>query len=174
MNRDNVTPFRKRRPPPKPVRQGPPLSTHRGKAVAVEACALLMGVFQALLVAPHVMVWIPGLDQAGLALAQNTPPPFVSSLLSLAAAGCGFFIALSNREQAMPWAQTHHEFALRTIVVGVCGSALASVTGFLGVLSIVAVPIRTLAALWVMARSGVGLMRAVGRQAMMNPTGWWF
>jgi uncharacterized membrane protein len=74
----------------------------------------------------------------------------------------------------MPWAQTHHEFALRTIVVGVCGSALASVTGFLGILGVAAVPIRTVTALWVMARACVGLVGAINRHAMMRPTGWWF
>ena len=159
MSHDNVTPFRKRRPPPKQARQGPPLSTHRGKAVAVQLLALLVGVCD---------LWPLGAIYLGL----WAPPPMLLSLLGLAAAIAGFFIAMSNRQGAMPWAATHHEFALRSIIVAVCASMLGSVLGFVMFLGMLGLALSILGAIWIVVRSGYGLVRAALRLPMLRPTGW--
>lgn len=91
---DNVTPFRPRRPPPKPAGGGFGLSTHRGKAVLVHVLTL-----------------------AGFALSFLFPGPPLS-WLALAVGFSAAAIAYSNRAEAMPWASTHHEHAFRTLLIG--------------------------------------------------------
>lgn len=161
MSRDNVTPFRKRRPPPREARQGPPLSTHRGKAVAVQFLALMVGAME---------LWM----LAGIFLAVPILPLTVMSLLSLAVALAGFFIALSNRNTAMPWAATHHEFALRSIAIGFCASMLGAALGFVAFLGLVGLGLRLVGSAWVVVRSVYGAVRALTRLPMHNPFGWGF
>jgi hypothetical protein len=159
MSHDNVTPFRRppRRPPPKPSgNMG--LTTHRGKAVFVHVLTLACFIVQ-FLVAGQLGQWI------GLALAV--------------AAGV---IAFSNRFDAMPWATTHHEHVLRTLIIAFV------ITTLLGLPTLI-VPPDTLASIapvynpiyfwttlivliWVLIRSGVGLVLAIMRKPIWHPRGW--
>ena len=103
---DNVTPFRPRRPP-KPVGgHALGIATHRGRAVLVHALTLLgftIGYF--------------GPSLASGAGASLDTANFVS-FLGLALGLAALFIAAGNRQGAMPWAATHHEHAVRTLVIG--------------------------------------------------------
>lgn len=164
MSRDNVTPFRKRRPPPKQMRQGPPLSTHRGRAVAVQVLALLSGVLLALEFVPFLL---PFFGLPLIAIDRN-----LLSIVSIVVSAAGFLIASSNRHTAMPWAATHHEFALRTIVVGICGSALGSAMGFLGPLAYGGLVLWAVTSVWVIGRSVLGVVFAAMRRPMRHPKGW--
>lgn len=146
---DNVTPFRPRRPPPKPVRRGGGLSSHRGKAVLA-----------------HVLT----LAAFGLSLLLVLPSPF--NLISMAVGIAAAALALANRAEAMPWAQTHHEHALRTLIVGyaiwIIASLLLSLFGPLAV----AIPfVRFGVLIWAGVRSGVGLVLAVMRKPIPHPRG---
>jgi uncharacterized membrane protein len=145
---DNVTPFRPRRPPPKPAQRGGGLSSHRGKAVLA-----------------HVLT----LAAFGLSFFLAGPP---LSYLAMAVGVAAVAIALANRADAMPWAQTHHEHAVRTVMIGyaiwVIGGLLAFVSGAL----IAAVfYIRIAVLVWVAIRAGVGLVLAILRKPIPHPRG---
>jgi|CXWL01.1.fsa_nt_gi uncharacterized membrane protein len=94
MPADNVTPFRPRRPPPKPKGGGLGLTTPRGKAVLV-----------------HVLT----MTGFAMSLFFTTAP---MSWLAIAVGFSAAAIAYSNRAEGMPWAATHHEFAFRTLLIG--------------------------------------------------------
>ena len=161
MSRDNVTPFRPRRPPPKPKGGGFNVNSHRGKAVLVQFLTLAAFALNVIFGAPPL------------------------SWLALAVAIGAVAIAASNRQDAMPWAQTHHEHALRTLLIGYVISTLARVIwefvirplpllspqtttylalGFFG--------IQILVLLWVLIRAGVGLVLAILRKPIWHPRGW--
>src|SRR5262245_3881015 len=103
VNRDNVTPFRPRRPPPKPPRRGFNLQSQRGKALLAQA--LVLACF-------------------ALTYALQAPP---WSYIGLAFGIAALAISASNRTEGMPWARTHHEHAMRTIVIGAAAWTLLSV-----------------------------------------------
>jgi hypothetical protein len=91
---DNITPFRRPRPPPRPKGGGLNLQSQRGKAVLAQALTL-----------------------AAFGLSFPFPAPPLSYI------GMGFGIAAvavaaSNRGEGMPWARTHHEHAIRTLLIG--------------------------------------------------------
>ncbi len=165
MSSDNVTPFRR----PKPLRPqqqgGWGFKTHRGKALLVQALTLLaftFGVLSSLagfliptssgfLVQPHFILWI------------------VSMGISIAAA----LVALANRHDGMPWANTHHEHALRTLIIGYAIWTLGSLLGYInGVLVIATIFIQLAVAVWAILRSLVGLVLASQRKPIPNPRGW--
>lgn len=150
MPSDNVTPFR--RPPPKPVRpqqSGWGFKTHRGKAVLVHL--LTIAAFAA-----NVALRMP-------------PYSFIGMGLGIAA----IVLAYSNRGQAMPWANTHHEHAVRTLIIGyaiwVLGSLLSYIHGSLGVATIF---VQFAAAIWAIVRALIALVLAAMRKPVPHPHGW--
>ena len=145
---DNVTPFR-RRPPPKPAQRSGGLTSHRGKAILVHALTLV-GFATSLLLA--------------------LPTPF--SLIPMAVGVAAVAVAFSNRTEAMPWAQTHHEHALRTLLIGYAVWTLGSlILGLIGPLAIAVPFIKFGVLIWVAIRSGVGLVLAILRKPIPNPRG---
>ena len=147
---DNVTPFR--RPPPKPARpqqEGWGFKTHRGKAVL--AHALTIAAF-----AVNFFVRMP-------------PWSFIGLIVGLAA----FLLVHSNRGQAMPWANTHHEHALRTLLIGYSIWIVASLLTLVsGALLTIVMYIQLAILLWAGVRALIGLVLAVMRKPIPNPTGW--
>ncbi|MDX2276797.1 MAG: hypothetical protein NW206_15210 [Hyphomonadaceae bacterium] len=147
MPSDNVTPFR-RRPPPKPVQRGGGLTSHRGKAVLAQA--LTLAAF-------------------GLSFVFAAPP---LSYIAMAVAIAGGAVALSNRAEAMPWAQTHHEHALRTLIIGYAILTLASLLIFIsGSMLIVYFYVQIAVTIWAALRAGIGLVLAIMRKPIWNPRG---
>jgi uncharacterized membrane protein len=94
MTRDNVTPFRPRRPQPKPPSPKRALTSHRGKAVLVQGLTIAAFALN--------FLW------------QLPPLSYLVMMVAIAAA----VIAYSSRQEAMPWAATHHEHAFRTLLIG--------------------------------------------------------
>lgn len=165
MPSDNVTPFRR----PKPVRPqqqgGWGFKTHRGKAMLVQALTLLaftFGVLSALagfLLPPSPGAWVQ--------------PHFVMWIISLGISIAAALVALANRDEGMPWANTHHEHALRTLIIGYAIWTLGSLLGYInGVLVIATIFIQLAVAIWAVLRSLVGLVLAFGRKPIPNPRGW--
>lgn len=145
---DNVTPFR-RRPPPKPAQRGGGLTSHRGKAVL--AHLLTLAAF-------------------ALSLLVALPTPF--NLIAMAVGIAAVALALSNRQEAMPWAQTHHEHALRTLLVGYAIWVIASLLlGLIGPLAVAIPFVKFGVLIWVAIRSGVGLILAILRKPIPHPKG---
>lgn len=159
MPSDNVTPFRR----PKPVRPqqkgGLGFSTHRGKAVLVHL--LTIGTYVCAFFFPF-------------------PPPPTSPIV-LYIAGCFTFalaiiavtIAMPNRYTGMPWATTHHEHAIRTLLIGFVLWTLSSALTYISsVFGIVAFWAHIVIMLWAILRSGVGVVLALMRKPIRNPRGW--
>lgn len=144
---DNVTPFR-RRPPPKPAQRGGGISSHRGKAVLAQALTLAAFALSFIFAAPPL------------------------SYIAMAVAIAGGAVALSNRAEAMPWAQTHHEHALRTLIIGYSVLTLASLLTFInGSMLVVYFYVQIAVTIWVAIRAGVGLVLAIMRRPIWNPRG---
>src|SRR5262245_11659306 len=106
---DNVTPFRRppKRAPAPQQKGGMGFKTHRGRAVLVQVLTL-----------------------AAFALNfffTTAPLSFIGMAVGIAAA----FIAVSNRDAGMPWANTHHEHALRTLIIGYSIWVLASLLSYI-------------------------------------------
>lgn len=149
--RDNVTPFR--RPPPKPVApqrgEGFGFNTHRGKVLL--AHALTVTAF-----ALNVFLRAPPLSFIGLAIG-------VAAIL----------LVMSNRGQAMPWANTHYEHAVRTLMIGyalwVAGSLLTLISPFLAMVTLL---IQIVVALWAGVRALIALVLGVMRKPIPKPRGW--
>ncbi|ANP46888.1 hypothetical protein [Candidatus Viadribacter manganicus] len=159
MPSDNVTPFRR----PKPVRPqqqgGLGFKTHRGKAVLVHlltiatyTCAFLFP-FPAPPGAPLVLV--------------------IASCVSLALAFAVIALATPNRYGAMPWATTHHELAIRTLIIGFVLWTLASALTYISpALMVVAFWGHVIIMIWAILRAIIGLVLGVMRKAIPNPRGW--
>lgn len=150
MPSDNVTPFR--RPPRRPQPRssgGSPLTTPRGKAVLVQ---------------------IVTLAAYGLSFYFRMPP---MSYIALAVGVAAGVIAFSNRSaEAMPWAQTHHEHALRTLIIGYAIWTVASLLPMIvDTLAVVAWFIQLGVLIWAAIRAGVGLVLAILRRPIWHPTG---
>jgi len=152
MPADNVTPFR--RPPPKrpPAPQqsgGFGLKTHRGKAVL--AHLLTLAAFS-------LNFFFPG------------PPLYY---IGVAVAIAGGVLAYSSRGQGMPWVNTHHEHALRTLIIGYCVWTLGSLLTYVhGSLAIAEFVVHIAVVIWAVVRAGIALVLAVMRRPVPNPTGW--
>ena len=150
MSRDNVTPFRPRLKPVKPQQSGGMgLKTHRGKAVLAHLLTL----------AAFALNWF-----------YQAPP------LSLLGAGVGIAaaaLAYSNRGEGMPWAATHHQHALRTLIIGysiwIFGSLLMYISRFLQPATLL---VYLAVALWAGLRAVIALVLAVQRKPVPNPRGW--
>jgi len=146
---DNVTPFRR----PKPVRPqqqgGLGIKTHRGKVVLAHVLTIAAFVANFLL--------------------RGVPWSFIGLIVDVAAV----VIVYSNRGAAMPWANTHHEHALRTLIIGyalwVFAGLLVLINGSLYTITIF---IQLGIAIWAVLRAGIALVLGVMRKPVPNPRGW--
>jgi uncharacterized membrane protein len=155
---DNVTPFR--RPPPRPVRPqqsgGIGLKTHRGKVVLVHALTLACFAVQFL---------VPGQ---------------IGQLVGLGIGIAAAVIAYSSRAEAMPWAVTHHEQALRTLVIAFALGTVLALPGIVfprgGDMLSWYYPVyfwgNIIIMLWAGLRALIGLVLAGMRRPVPNPRGW--
>lgn len=161
MSHDNVTPFR--RPPRRPVapqqRGGIGLKTHRGKVVLVHVLTL------ACFLAPFVLGVVPLIR-------------FISLGLGIAAA----VIAYSSRFEAMPWASTHHEQALRTLLISFLITTVLGLPSYLlsrdtpanimNIYSMIYFWGSIIVLIWAGLRALIGLVLAGMRKPVPNPRGW--
>jgi len=149
MSHDNVTPFRPRprKAPPAPQAGGLGLKSHRGKAILVQAMTLTTFILN---------FFFPD-------------PPL--SFLALGVGVAGVAVAASNRDEAMPWARTHHEHALRSIVVGFAISVLASLLSLVPPLAVATRYIIIAVLIWAGLRAVIGLVLAALRRPIPHPTG---
>lgn len=160
MSRDNVTPFR--RPPPRPTRPqqqgGMGFRTHRGKAVLVHVLTIFCFAAPYLLGGGQIVRFV----YLGMGVAAGV-------------------IAYTSRPEAMPWAATHHEQALRTLLIAFAATTLLSLPGFVisrDAMSALSwyLPIyfwgNVIVALWAGVRAIVGLALAAMRRPTFNPRGW--
>ncbi|MBL8538116.1 MAG: hypothetical protein JNM59_11990 [Hyphomonadaceae bacterium] len=151
MPADNVTPFR--RPPKRAVApqrgEGFGFNTHRGKVVL--AHALTVAAF-----ALNMLFRVPPLSFIGLAVGV-----------------AAIALVISNRGQAMPWANTHHEHAVRTLMIGyalwVIASLLTLISPFLALAALFG---QVVVALWAGVRALIALVLGVMRKPIPNPHGW--
>lgn len=125
------------------------LKTHRGKAVLVQTLALAA-------FALNLYFREPPLAYIGMAV------------------GIGAFaLAYSNRGAANPWANTHHEHALRTVIIGYSIWTLGSLLGYVhGALGVGTIYIHFAIAAWAILRSVIGVVLAMLRKPIPNPRGW--
>ena len=144
--KDNVTPFRPRRPQRPAPKRSDPLKSHRGKVVIVHLLTL-----------------------AAFAIYLLTRAPI--TFLGLAFGIAAIAIASSNRREGMPWATTHHEQALRTIVIGAAVWTLGSLLAFIPGMGSVSFGITIVVGLWVLLRAGVGLVLGGLRKPVPNARG---
>lgn len=151
MSHDNVTPFR--RPPKRPAApqrgEGLGFNTHRGKVLLA-----------------HVLT----IAAFGLNFFFRAPPlSFIGLVVGVAA----ILLVLSNRGQAMPWANTHHEHALRTLMIGyaiwVFGSLLTLISPFLTLGTLL---VQIAIAIWAVVRAAIALVLGVMRKPIPNARGW--
>lgn len=149
MPSDNVTPFRR---PPKRVQQkqqeGFGFKTHRGKAMLVQL--LTIAAF-------------------ALNLAFPAPP---ESYIGMAVAVGGFLLAYANRYTGMPWAMTHHEHAVRTLMIGYAIWTIASLLPMIyPPLMVVTFYIQIAVSIWALIRAVIGFVLAAMRRPIPNPRG---
>jgi uncharacterized membrane protein len=161
MSSDNVTPFR--RPPPKrPVAPqqsgGWGFKTHRGKAVLVHVLALACFALPYLIGGGQLM-------------------RFVGLGLGIAAA----VIAYTSRGEAMPWAATHHEQAIRTLLIAFAIMTVLTLPSLVIPRDSITVmswylPVyfwgNVIVAIWAGLRALIGLVLASMRKPVPNPRGW--
>jgi len=153
---DNVTPFRPRRPPPKPKRSGGnPLKSHRGKVLFVHAMTLAAFLCYA---------------ASSFVLGPRSLISYVGLAFGIAAVA----VAASNRREGMPWAVTHHEHALRTVVIGAASWMLANLLLFLPLLGIVSFWLTVGIAIWTITRASVDMVLGVLRKPIPNPKSFLF
>jgi len=157
---DNVTPFRRRKPQ-RPQRSSAPgggLATHRGRAILVHALTLLSFA---------ISFFAPGMV---LVATQSLDAARFSGFFGVALGFAALFIAAGNRQSAMPWAQTHHEHAVRTLVIGYAVWTLGSLLSYFG-LAAVTNYIQLGVIIWVVVRAGIGLVLAILRRPIWRPKG---
>jgi uncharacterized membrane protein len=157
---NNVTPFRR---PPKRVQRkqqqgGFGFKTHRGRAVL--AHLLTLATYACAYFFPF------------------PPPPgapftaLIVSCVSLALALAAVSLTMSNRYDAMPWATTHHEQAIRTLFIGfVIWTISSALTLISPALLVIAIYTHLAILIWVAIRSGVGLVLALMRRPIPHPRG---
>lgn len=162
---DNVTPFR--RPPKRPVapqqQGGWGFKTHRGRAVLVQALTLIA----------FVLNFVGSV--AGQFLLAATGAAQLRGVIWIIGLGVGIaavVIAFSNRNQAMPWANTHHEHALRTLVIGYAIWTLGSLLTYVhGSLIVGTMFVQIGVAVWAVLRAVIGLALSSGRKPIPHPRG---
>jgi uncharacterized membrane protein len=165
---DNVTPFR--RPKPRPVAPqqsgGWGFRTHRGKVVLVHALTLI--AFAAA-ISGTPLINLLFADPSAAIIGQAR---MVTWLVGIVAAIAAAVIAYSNRGAAMPWANTHHEHALRTLIIGYAIWVLAGLLTYIhGVLAIGTIFIQVGVFLWAALRAIVALVLGAMRKPVPNPHG---
>lgn len=168
---DNVTPFR--RPKPRPVAPqrgaGMGFKTHRGKVVLVHVLTLV--AFIAAISGTPILAFIFTEPSAALMGQMRMVGWIVGIVAAIAAA----IISYSNRGAAMPWANTHHEHALRTLVIGYAIWTLASLLTYIhGILGIATIFIQAGVFIWAAVRASVALVLGAMRKPIPNPHGWLF
>jgi uncharacterized membrane protein len=119
-----------------------------------------------------VLVQLLALGAFAASFALNIGPLIYLGLI-LGVAGAA--IAASNRDEAMPWARTHHEHALRTIIFGAVTWTLIGLPALFPTLPaqvFVGIFYLKLAILiWVAIRAGIGLVLAILRKPIPHPKG---
>jgi uncharacterized membrane protein len=117
----------------------------------------------------------------GLAMAAFAITWAFGSPLDLIGLGIGVAavaIAASKREEGVSWLRSHHEFVLRTVIIGGVAWTLLSLVGWIfgalpligGMIKFVAYVVgQPLIVLWVVVRSVVGFARLQGRKPNPNP-----
>jgi uncharacterized membrane protein len=159
MPADNVTPFR--RPPKRPAAPqqsgGLGFKTHRGKAVLSQLLTVIAFAFN---------FAIPFLF-------AGSPLYTLGWIAGLAIAFAAGFFAYTNRGGSNPWANTHHEHALRTLIIGLAIWTLGSMLGYIhGALAVGTLIVQALVTLWAVIRAGIGMVLALMRKPIPNPRGW--
>ncbi|MGQ0533252.1 MAG: hypothetical protein ACT4OF_11270 [Caulobacteraceae bacterium] len=149
MPSDNVTPFRRPRPVRPQQRGGLGIKTHRGKVVLA-----------------HLLT----ITAFALNFVFRTPPlSFIGLIVGIAAV----VIVYSNRGAAMPWANTHHEHALRTLLIGYTLWVLAGLLVLInGALFTITTYLQLAIAVWAVIRAVIALVLGVMRKPIPNPRGW--
>jgi len=168
MPADNITPFR--RPKPRPVAPqqsgGWGFRTHRGKVVLVHVLTLI--AFIAAICGTPLIAFLLA-DPSAPIIAQARAFAWI---IGIAAAIAAAVISYSSRGAAMPWANTHHEHALRTLVIGYAIWVLAGLLTYIhGALAIVTILIQAGVFLWAVLRTGVALVLGAMRRPVSNPHG---
>lgn len=134
--------------------------THRGKAILAHILTL------ACFGAPFIFGPLVGADLSR----------FIGIGIGIAAA----VIAYSSREAATPWAATHHEHILRTLMIAFVALTVLSLpsyvvsrelTGFWSVYNQIFFWSYIVIMIWVLIRSGIGLVLAVMRKPIWHPRG---
>lgn len=171
MPADNVTPFR--RPKPRPVAPqqsgGWGFKTHRGKVVLVHVLTLV-AFFAAISGSPLIAFLFADPSAAIIGQART-----VAWILGLVAAIAAVVIAQTNRGAAMPWANTHHEYAVRTLLIGYAIWVVAGLLVYIhGVLAIATVFVQAGVFIWAALRTSVALVLGIARKPIPNPRGWLF
>jgi uncharacterized membrane protein len=165
---DNVTPFR--RPKPRPVAPqrggGMGFKTHRGKVVLVHTLTLIAFI-AAILGTPAINILFANPTEGLIAQAR-----LVSWIVGLVAAIAAVVVAYSNRGAAMPWANTHHEHAMRTLLIGYAIWVVAGLLVYIhDVLVIATIFIQVGVFIWAALRAGVALVLGIMRKPIGNPRG---
>lgn len=97
------------------------------------------------------------------------PLSFIGLMVAIAAV----VLVYSNRGEAMPWANTHHEHALRTLVIGYAIWVVASLLTYVsGALVTVTIYVQLAVLIWAVLRAVIALVLASMRKPIPNPTGW--
>lgn len=146
---DNITPFRQRPKPVAPQQSGGlGFKTHRGKAVLVQLLTLAAFACNYFLPSP--------------------PWSFVGMGLGIA----GVALAYSNRGQGMPWASTHHEHALRTLIIGYSIWILGTLLLYISPMLLLATRfVHIVVAIWAGLRAVIGIVLALLRKPIPHPHG---
>jgi uncharacterized membrane protein len=143
MSDNNVTPFRR---PPAPDRRQGSLKDPHAQAMLVHGLAI----------ACFVLFFLTS-----------------GELFDFLAIGIGFAalaIAASKRDDPPGWAATHHEFSLRTMLIGGAIWLVSAIVGIVPVLGDLAAWILQLAiVVWAGLRGGFAILRARERAPMVRP-----
>lgn len=161
---DNVTPFRRPKPTRPQQQGGWGFKTHRGKALLVQALTILAFVLN-LLGATVGQLLFP---EANIGQAR-----IIIWIIAIGVSIAAAVVAVSNRDQGMPWANTHHEHALRTLFIGYAIWTIASALSYVhGIFAVVTIFVQLAVAIWAILRALVGFALAMGRKPIPNPRGW--
>lgn len=135
--------------------------THRGKALLVHALTI------ACFIVPFLIASAVG--------------PQLAQLIGFGIGLAGVLLAYSSRDGATPWAATHHEQALRTIIIGAVIMTIFSLPGlvvqpsvraFWTIYSPIAFWGWVAVVLWGGLRAVVGIVLAGLRRPVFNARGW--
>ena len=105
-----------------------------------------------------------------LSVMLRAPPgAYAGYLVAVAAAA----LAYSLRRAAMPWAATHYEHALRTLIIGYPLWAFAAALQLIhGALIPLILYLQLAVAFWAVVRAAIALFLALTRRPIPHPHGW--